>query len=304
MELRSTRDSNYLYIDWWLMNHCNYNCSYCPDILKNGSIDLPNIVDCKAAVDQINSFAVTQGKRCYYYFTGGEVTQWPWLIDLTEHIKLKNNYVRMRTNASMSITEWQRLISSVDSINIEVHSEHTPVSHFMLCLHAAKKKNVDVSNNSTDTIPTINHNFNENISFVKDSLVKPFFDQPMEDTDIQHSFNNNCLEFENVESADYTFKHIFSKNLVRIFILTIFLATPFESRFIIKSTPDLFHTQSDSGICGFPESDFVNTSNIYGITSPLLVILILVPFPIQLSNIYLALNAVAYSTVVPVSSTG
>jgi len=56
--------------------------------------------------------------------------------------------------------------------------------------------------------------FNENITFVKDSLVKPFFDQPMEDTDIQHSFNNNCLEFENVESADYTFKHIFSKNLV------------------------------------------------------------------------------------------
>ena len=145
MKLRSTRDSNYLYIDWWLMNHCNYNCSYCPDILKNGSIDLPNIIDCKAAVDQINSFAVTQGKRCYYYFTGGEVTQWPWLIDLVEHIKQKNNYVRMRTNASMPITEWQRLISSVDSINIEVHSEHTPVSHFMLCLHAAKKKNVDVS---------------------------------------------------------------------------------------------------------------------------------------------------------------
>ena len=145
MQLRSTRDSNYLYIDWWLMNHCNYNCSYCPDILKNGSIDLPNIIDCKSAVDQINSFAKTQGKRCHYYFTGGEVTQWPWLIDLIEHIKQKNNYVRMRTNASMPITEWQRLISSVDSINIEVHSEHTPISHFMLCLYAAKKKNVDVS---------------------------------------------------------------------------------------------------------------------------------------------------------------
>jgi MoaA/NifB/PqqE/SkfB family radical SAM enzyme len=145
MKLRSTRDNNYLYIDWWLMNHCNYNCSYCPDILKNGSIDLPNIVDCKAAVDQINSFANTQGKKCHYYLTGGEVTQWPWLIDLVEHIKQKNNYVRMRTNVSMPITEWQRLISSVDSINIEVHSEHTPISHFMLCLHAAKKKNVNVS---------------------------------------------------------------------------------------------------------------------------------------------------------------
>ncbi len=127
------------------MNHCNYNCSYCPDILKNGSIDLPNLSQCLQFVDQVNSFAGTLGKTCNYYFTGGEVTQWPWLVDLIEHIKTKNSYVRLRTNASMPITEWQRLLESVDSINIEVHSEHTLISHFMLCLHAAKKKNVDVS---------------------------------------------------------------------------------------------------------------------------------------------------------------
>jgi len=145
MKLQSTRDSNYLYIDWWLMNHCNYNCSYCPDLLKNGSIDLPNIEHCKEIVDQIEKFANKQGKVCYYYFTGGEVTQWTWIVDLIEHIKRKPSYVRIRTNASMPVVEWTRLIDSLNSVNIEVHSEHTAISHFMLCLNAAKKKNIDVS---------------------------------------------------------------------------------------------------------------------------------------------------------------
>jgi pyruvate-formate lyase-activating enzyme len=127
------------------MNHCNYNCSYCPDIIKSGSIDLPNIEHCLNFVDQVNNFAKTLGKTCSYYFTGGEVTQWPWLVDLIKHIKTKNSNVCIRTNASMPIAEWQRLLDTVDSINLEVHSEHTPISHFMLCLHAAKKKNVNVS---------------------------------------------------------------------------------------------------------------------------------------------------------------
>jgi pyruvate-formate lyase-activating enzyme len=145
MQLRSTRDDQYFYIDWWLMNHCNYNCSYCPDIIKSGSIDLPNIEHCLKFVDQVNNFAKTLGKTCNYYFTGGEVTQWPWLVDLIKHIKTKNSKVRIRTNASMPIAEWHALLDTVDSINLEVHSEHTTISHFMLCLYAAKKKNVDVN---------------------------------------------------------------------------------------------------------------------------------------------------------------
>jgi pyruvate-formate lyase-activating enzyme len=145
MQLRSIRDNRYFYIDWWLMNHCNYNCSYCPDIIKSGSIDLPNIEHCLKFVDQVSDFAKTLGKTCNYYFTGGEVTQWPWLVDLIKHIKTKNSNVCIRTNASMPIAEWKTLLDTVDSINLEVHSEHTPIRHFMLCLYAAKKKNVNVS---------------------------------------------------------------------------------------------------------------------------------------------------------------
>ena len=106
------------------MNHCNYNCSYCPDILKNGSIDLPNIIDCKAAVDQINSFAVTQGKRCYYYFTGGEVTQWPWLIDLVEHINfLPNSMNSLYELSQLTEKEFKSVIQRKDDLKVLTSSD-------------------------------------------------------------------------------------------------------------------------------------------------------------------------------------
>lgn len=144
MKLRSTRQGNYFYIDWWLMNHCNFNCSYCPDLLKNGSAELPNIEHCKEFVTEAKEFASSFKKIPKYYFTGGEVTQWPWLTELLEHAKLHGGEIGIRTNASMPIDKWSRLCDTLNTVNIEVHSEHTQISHFMMCLHTAKKKNVSV----------------------------------------------------------------------------------------------------------------------------------------------------------------
>lgn len=142
--LKSTRDPKYFYIDWWLLNHCNYNCSYCPDILKNGSIDFPSLTDCKHFVDEAQQFANAQNKICHYYFTGGEVTLWPMFTELVEHIKMHTSFVGMRSNASMPIDEWNRLMDYVDSVNIEFHTEFTSQAHFLLCFNAAKKKNKNV----------------------------------------------------------------------------------------------------------------------------------------------------------------
>jgi len=68
------------------------------------------------------------------------------------------------------------------------------VAYFVLY---GRKKNVDVSNNSTDTIPTINHNFNENISFdemvlfFKYNEIKKYFNP-------DGSYKNNGLD--NIEN--------------------------------------------------------------------------------------------------------
>ena len=142
MKLKSTRGSQFFYVDWWLMNHCNYNCSYCPDIIKSGSIDLPNITHCKDFVTEVEKFVRQQQQTCSYYFTGGEVTQWPWLTELFQHIQPYGSRVGIRTNASMPVQAWSKLCEYLTYANLEIHSEHTQLSHFMLCLNAAKKKNV------------------------------------------------------------------------------------------------------------------------------------------------------------------
>lgn len=143
--LRSTRSSKYFYIDWWLLNHCNFKCSYCPDILKNGSINLPVLEDCTHFVDSISKHIASLDKIPHYYFTGGEVTLWPRFTELLEHIKKTESFVGIRSNASMPVNEWNTLLDYVDSINMEFHTEFTHQSHFLLCLNAAKRKNKSVS---------------------------------------------------------------------------------------------------------------------------------------------------------------
>jgi pyruvate-formate lyase-activating enzyme len=145
MKLKSSRGSQFFYVDWWLMNHCNYNCSYCSDLIKSGSIDLPNIAHCKDFVIEVEKFARQQQKTCSYYFTGGEVTQWPWLTELLQHIQPYGSRVGIRTNASMPVQAWNKLCEYLTYANLEIHSEHTQLSHFMLCLSAAKKNNVSVN---------------------------------------------------------------------------------------------------------------------------------------------------------------
>lgn len=144
MHLRSIRDPSYFYIDWWLHNHCNYSCSYCPDLIKNKSIPLPDINQCIEIVDQINQHASNLGKKCFFNIVGGEVTTWPLFIDLARHIKIKESKVSLRTNASCELIQWTALQKNIDSINFEYHPEFTGQSHFLLMVSESMKQQKEV----------------------------------------------------------------------------------------------------------------------------------------------------------------
>jgi len=145
MKLRSTRSKDFFYVDWWLLNHCNYNCSYCADLIKNGSIDLPDIDHCKRTVDEISRYARTHKKICDFKIVGGEVTVWPLLIELLEHIKSKGDQVSIRTNASSSISTWSIIVKHINGANLEFHPEYASPSHFFLMIEIAKKNSIDLS---------------------------------------------------------------------------------------------------------------------------------------------------------------
>lgn len=140
MRLRSTRDNSFFYIDWWLHNHCNYSCSYCPDIIKNKSILLPDIDHCINVVSQINDHAKTINKKCFFNIVGGEVTEYKLFKDLVQEIKRLDGVVSLRTNASCELSLWREILNSIDSVNFEYHPEFTGHSHFLLVVAETIKK--------------------------------------------------------------------------------------------------------------------------------------------------------------------
>jgi pyruvate-formate lyase-activating enzyme len=140
IKLSSTRDHSYFYINWWLTDHCNWDCSYCHDILKKGSLPFPELRAVKDFLDQTNIYCHRINRKMYLDITGGEVTQYPFFADMLEHAKSHGAYIKIRTNASQSIGDFENILKHLDIIEIEFHPEYTTTAHFLLCLNKAAQK--------------------------------------------------------------------------------------------------------------------------------------------------------------------
>ena len=148
-QLIAQRPRDRLYIDWWLMNHCSWSCSYCADIIRNGTAATPDLAAAEYTVRNIAAHAKTQGLATDWYLTGGEVTEWPWLVDLLRTIQQTGGAVGIRSNAHLALGDWARVVEHVDRVVMEFHTEYTSTAHFLMCLKAVrdqgKTANVTVS---------------------------------------------------------------------------------------------------------------------------------------------------------------
>jgi MoaA/NifB/PqqE/SkfB family radical SAM enzyme len=143
----STRPQNKFYINWWLMNHCSWACSYCHDIIRKGNIDLPYLNDCKQFVTDAVFFAANQNKTPRIEFTGGEVTEWTDFLELLSYAHTQGCETHFRTNANLGLNRWQEYLAVVDDILIEYHPEHTSPAHFLLAVNAAVDAGISVTVN-------------------------------------------------------------------------------------------------------------------------------------------------------------
>lgn len=141
---RSSRDPHRLYIDWWLMNHCSQNCSYCADIIKNGSVPLPDLRDCQDFVVRADRWARAQGRGLAVNLTGGEVTEWAGLIDLVVELKSRDHGVSVRTNAHQSRSYYEQLFPNLESLRLEFHPEYQNTSHFASVISLARSMGLEV----------------------------------------------------------------------------------------------------------------------------------------------------------------
>jgi len=147
VKLSSTRPPGYFWIHWWLTNHCNYNCEYCADILKSGSINEVGLAESLDFVSQASTRARQLGLVLRIDLSGGEITRWFGLNELLSKIKEYEGYVSIRTNASQSISEFSETAQYLDLVTLDYHPEYASPSHYLSLIHVALSKSLTVNAN-------------------------------------------------------------------------------------------------------------------------------------------------------------
>lgn len=141
--LTATRARGFYYVNWWLMNHCNYNCGYCHEIIKSGSIDQVGLAAAQDFVNQLGGYCRTQGLRPRVDITGGEITLWPGLNILLATIHDWQGFTHIHTNCSQTITDFESTLANVDSVELAYHPEYATASHFWQCVNKAQELGIE-----------------------------------------------------------------------------------------------------------------------------------------------------------------
>jgi organic radical activating enzyme len=144
MRVEATRPRGWLWVDWWLLNHCAWQCSYCPELLRTGSIPKPSLTPSMAFVDELVAYAASRGFKPKIKFTGGEPLEWTSLEDLLRYAHSQGVSLGLRTNANASADRWATICPSLTDVEMGYHPEHTQTSVYLLNLDRALAQGVNV----------------------------------------------------------------------------------------------------------------------------------------------------------------
>jgi len=149
-------------IQWNFTNHCNFNCEYCPDILKSGSIPLPE--------PQVfgKAFSIIYNKFDHLELSlmGGEPTAFKgldWAFDSIT--KAPNKYIVLDTNASKHIDWWEKYAGFLAYVVITYHLPSLELAHLISVLGILKDRNI----NFQIKLPVL-PKYWDDVVYVKDKL--------------------------------------------------------------------------------------------------------------------------------------
>lgn len=115
-------------VNWCLGNTCNFSCSYCPEVLHDGSNKWPDLSVIQGFVDRV--FEQKPGHKIAFEFTGGEVTVYRYFTELCDYIKSKGGAVGFISNASRTLRWWQDFRGRADHACLSFHAEEGDPEHF------------------------------------------------------------------------------------------------------------------------------------------------------------------------------
>jgi len=126
IEYKNKNKEDWYLISWVLSNKSNYRCSYCPDILHNGSTGQPAWQDVK---NFIENFYVK--KEVCFRVSGGEPTYWKHFVDMAKCVKDSGHTFSFVTNASRPVDYWHEINPYTDGVFLSYHDEYSSVAHFV-----------------------------------------------------------------------------------------------------------------------------------------------------------------------------
>lgn len=116
-------------VNWCLGNTCNFECSYCPTALHDGSKKWPDPNIVKSFIMKVKESH--PNKKLYFEFTGGEVTVYKHFIDICKFCTDLNIKVGLITNGSRTTRYWEENKQYFDHICISFHPEFADENHFI-----------------------------------------------------------------------------------------------------------------------------------------------------------------------------
>ncbi|MCG3767039.1 radical SAM protein [Vibrio cincinnatiensis] len=130
--LYSKRVKNGFYINWALMNTCNYKCSYCHSDLNSGTIRAPSYQVVLDFVKHAFNNIEDPSDRAYFEFGGGEVTLLNYFSDLLQYISNRSGDVTIVSNGSKKISWWQDNAKYLSGVSLSYHiNDIKSESHFI-----------------------------------------------------------------------------------------------------------------------------------------------------------------------------
>ena len=129
--LDHTHDSckDWVVVNWNLGNQCNYTCSYCPDVLHDGSFGWSDFDVVTTFINKVIEHYAP--RKVYFEFTGGEVTVCKYFIDMAQYIKEQGHDIGFISNGSRTIRWWNKNKHWFDHVCLSFHPEHAEIDHYI-----------------------------------------------------------------------------------------------------------------------------------------------------------------------------
>lgn len=195
LEHANESNSDWFVVNWCLGNFCNFECSYCPDVLHNGTKRWPEPDVIKNFITKVKQ--THPDKKLYFEFTGGEVTLYKHLIDICQFCSDNDVKVGLITNGSRTLRYWEQNKKYFDHVCISFHPEFADEKHFVevvKLLHNDIRTHVNImmSPDKFEYCYSVANKIKDlgNISMALQPLIHDFGDKLFD----YNEFQNNILE--------------------------------------------------------------------------------------------------------------